>query len=127
MAEKKDRKAAIAPREGDDRRAALASALTQIEKDFGKGSVMRLGDAAKLRPTYAAIGGFLSRCAPAYRGFVFTANPELAECVGMETRQALPFFNARLDSRLLEYGGFRLKRRPTGPEESETDAGCVGA
>ena len=87
----------------------------------------RLGDAAKLRPTYAAIGGFLSRCAPAYRGFVFTANPELAECVGMETRQALPFFNARLDSRLLEYGGFRLKRRPTGPDGDEPDTGCVGA
>lgn len=71
----------------------------------------RLGDAAQLRPTYAAIGEFLSHCAPAYRGFVFTANPDLAECVGMETKQSLPFFNARLDSRLLEYAGFRRRRR----------------
>ncbi len=28
----------------DDRKAALAAALSKIEKDFGKGSVMRLGD-----------------------------------------------------------------------------------
>ncbi|MBE5807357.1 MAG: recombinase RecA [Clostridiales bacterium] len=47
MADKKDKKAApIAPKEGEERRAALLSALGQIEKDFGKGSVMRLGDAA---------------------------------------------------------------------------------
>ena len=29
----------------EGRKAALASALKQIEKDFGKGSIMRLGDA----------------------------------------------------------------------------------
>ncbi|HZO41103.1 MAG TPA: DNA recombination/repair protein RecA, partial [Methylomirabilota bacterium] len=29
----------------DNRRKALAAALGQIEKQFGKGSVMRLGDA----------------------------------------------------------------------------------
>ena len=28
-----------------DKKEALASALKQIEKDFGKGSIMRLGDA----------------------------------------------------------------------------------
>ena len=30
----------------DNRKKALAAALGQIEKQFGKGSVMRLGDAA---------------------------------------------------------------------------------
>ena len=29
----------------DNRKKALAAALSQIEKQFGKGSVMRLGDA----------------------------------------------------------------------------------
>ena len=82
----------------------------------------RLGDAAQLRPTYAAIGEFLSRCAPAYRGFVFTANPDLAECVGMEAKQSLPFFNARLDSRLLEYGGFRRRRRRADADDGSGDA-----
>src|SRR5512137_871172 len=31
----------------DNRKKALAAALTQIEKQFGKGSVMRLGDASQ--------------------------------------------------------------------------------
>ena len=86
----------------------------------------RLGDAAKLRPTYAAIGGFLARCAPAYRGFVFTANPELAECVGLEASQSIPFFNARLDSRLLEFGGYSRRRRRDAAG-SDTDGAFVGA
>ncbi|MEE9136309.1 MAG: hypothetical protein V3U00_06280, partial [Gammaproteobacteria bacterium] len=30
----------------DNRKKALAAALAQIEKQFGKGSVMRLGDSA---------------------------------------------------------------------------------
>jgi recombination protein RecA len=33
----------------DNRKKALAAALGQIEKQFGKGSVMRLGDAGPLR------------------------------------------------------------------------------
>ena len=46
-AEKKaEKKPVAAPKTGDDRRRALEVALGKIEKDFGKGSVMRLGDAA---------------------------------------------------------------------------------
>ena len=33
----------------DNRKKALAAALSQIEKQFGKGSVMRMGDAGALR------------------------------------------------------------------------------
>ena len=32
----------------DNRKKALTAALGQIEKQFGKGSVMRLGDAAAI-------------------------------------------------------------------------------
>ena len=32
----------------DNRKKALAAALTQIERQFGKGSVMRLGDEGAL-------------------------------------------------------------------------------
>src|SRR5699024_10214116 len=41
MATKKTTKAAS---KGDDRQKALDAALALIEKDFGKGAVMRLGD-----------------------------------------------------------------------------------
>ena len=36
------------PRIDENRKKALAAALGQIEKQFGKGSVMRLGDAAAI-------------------------------------------------------------------------------
>ncbi len=46
-AEKKAEKKAASPKFGDDRKKALEIALGKIEKDFGKGSVMKLGDAAE--------------------------------------------------------------------------------
>ena len=45
-AEKKAEKKAVEKKFGDDRKKALEIALGKIEKDFGKGSVMKLGDAA---------------------------------------------------------------------------------
>lgn len=46
-ADKKTEKKMATPKFGDDRKKALEIALGKIEKDFGKGSVMRLGDAAE--------------------------------------------------------------------------------
>ena len=46
MADKKAGKGAASKLFGDERRRALEVALGKIEKDFGKGSVMRLGDQA---------------------------------------------------------------------------------
>lgn len=86
---------------------ALPDSVIVVNPPYGA----RMGDAAKLRSTYADIGAFLRKHAPAYRGFVFTANPELAERVGMQARQALPFFNGPLEARLLEYGGYDPSRR----------------
>ncbi len=46
MADKKPEKNPAMQRFGDERKRALEMALSKIEKDFGKGSVMKLGDAA---------------------------------------------------------------------------------
>ncbi len=46
MADKKPDKNPAVQRFGDERKKALEMALSKIEKDFGKGSVMKLGDAA---------------------------------------------------------------------------------
>ncbi len=48
MADKKTKDKVVA-KSGDDRRAALESAITRIEKDFGKGAVMKLGDAERMQ------------------------------------------------------------------------------
>ena len=49
MADKKNDKGAVSQRFGDERKKALEVALGKIEKDFGKGSVMKLGDAARMQ------------------------------------------------------------------------------
>ncbi len=46
MADKKPDKNPAVQRFGDERKKALEMALSKIEKDFGKGAVMKLGDAA---------------------------------------------------------------------------------
>jgi recombination protein RecA len=43
----------------ENRKKALAAALTQIERQFGKGSVMRMGDAAAVRPVEVISTGSL--------------------------------------------------------------------
>ncbi len=43
----------------DDRKKALAAALTQIERQFGKGSVMRMGDAEAVKNVAAISSGSL--------------------------------------------------------------------
>ncbi len=43
----------------DNRKKALAAALTQIEKQFGKGSVMRMGDTGSIREVEAISTGSL--------------------------------------------------------------------
>ena len=47
VAEKKAPGRGAAKKSGDERKAALEYAISRIEKDFGKGSVMKLGDAGK--------------------------------------------------------------------------------
>lgn len=49
MANKKAQKEAVSRKTGDERKVALENALSRIEKDFGKGSVMKLGDTGRLQ------------------------------------------------------------------------------
>mgnify|MGYP000217124618 FL=1 len=47
MAKKTKKTEEITKKFGDERRKALDDALKNIEKDFGKGAVMRLGERAE--------------------------------------------------------------------------------
>jgi putative N6-adenine-specific DNA methylase len=64
----------------------------------------RMGDAALLKQTYRDIGKLFGRHNQHYRNYIFTANPDLADEVGIPTRQKLPFFNGPLEARLLQFG-----------------------
>ncbi len=48
MAEKKKKSAVVAPATAEDKAKALKTALSQIEKDFGKGTIMKLGENAHM-------------------------------------------------------------------------------
>ena len=48
MAEKKKKQAVALPVSAEDKKKALATALSQIEKDFGKGTIMKLGENARM-------------------------------------------------------------------------------
>ncbi|MDR3641215.1 MAG: class I SAM-dependent RNA methyltransferase [Humidesulfovibrio sp.] len=71
----------------------------------------RLGDTPRLEPIYAAIGDFFKQRLSGWRGFLFTGNPELAKRVGLKPRRRTPFFNAKIECRLLEYELYQGTRR----------------
>ena len=48
MAEKKKKQAVALPVSAEDKKKALATALSQIEKDFGKGTIMKLGENVRM-------------------------------------------------------------------------------
>lgn len=63
----------------------------------------RLGEIEALKLTYSRIGDFLKQRCGGYRGFVFTANLELAKSIGLRSKRRLEFSTANLPARLLEY------------------------
>lgn len=73
----------------------------------------RLGDVTKLEETYARMGDFLKQECAGYVGYIFTGNPDLAKRIGLRASRRIPFFNAKIECRLLKYElytGTRKKR-----------------
>ena len=77
----------------------------------GEGGIMimnpeygeRMGQVDQLKPVYKHIGDFFKSECKGRMGYVFTGNPELAKSVGLRTKRKLPFMNAKIECRLLEY------------------------
>lgn len=72
---------------------------------------MRLGDEEDLAETYGAIGDFFKQQCSGYTGGVFTGNPSLAKRVGLKARRRIPFFNAKIECRLLLYDLYQGSRK----------------
>lgn len=72
----------------------------------------RLGEAQKLQEIYKQIGDFMKQKASGYWGYVFTANLELAKLIGLRPDRRIPFYNAKLDARLLEYELYKGSKNP---------------
>jgi len=94
----------------------------------GKGVVVmnppygqRLGEEADLIGLYNGIGDFFKAKCEGYRGYVFTANLELAKQVGLRTSRRLILYNGELESRLLEYEIYEGSKKQLPEEEKRRD------
>ncbi|WMN07089.1 class I SAM-dependent RNA methyltransferase [Marivirga arenosa] len=63
----------------------------------------RLGDEAELAKVYSQIGDFFKRDCKGKTGYIFTGNLNLAKKIGLRTKRRIPFMNAKIECRLLEY------------------------
>ena len=63
----------------------------------------RLGSADELVPLYQRIGDFFKQRCTGYTGCVLTGNMELSHKVGLHSKQRIPFFNGRIECRMMVY------------------------
>ncbi len=73
--------------------------VVMMNPEYGE----RLGAEKDLELIYEAIGDFFKQSCQGYTGFVFTGNLGLAKRIGLRTSAKTPFFNARIECRLLRY------------------------
>jgi putative N6-adenine-specific DNA methylase len=73
--------------------------IVLLNPEYGE----RLGSEEALQHTYAAIGDFFKQRCKGYTGYIFTGNTSLAKKVGLRPKRRIPFFNADIECRLLEY------------------------
>lgn len=83
-----------------------------LNPEYGK----RLGDEQALEAVYKAIGDFFKQSCSGYVGYVFTGNPRLSKFVGLKTSRRIPFRNAKIDCRLLEYELYAGSRKAKGED-----------
>ncbi len=90
--------------------------VVMLNPEYGK----RLGDEASLEQVYKEIGDFFKQRCGGYTGYVFTGNLHLAKCIGLRTKRKIPFYNARIECRLLEYELYAGTRKvKTDEDEAE--------
>ena len=73
--------------------------VIMINPEYGE----RLGEEEKLLEVYRQIGDFFKQKCQGYTGFIFTGNMNLAKSIGLRTSARIPFYNAKIECRLLKY------------------------
>lgn len=72
----------------------------------------RLGDIEQLSTTYKQIGDWFKQKCQGYNGYIFTGNRDLGKQIGLRTRRKIPFYNASIECRLLEYELYSGSKKP---------------
>lgn len=84
-----------------------APGVVMMNPEYGE----RLGADKDLEELYASIGDFFKQRCGGYTGIVFTGNLDLAKRIGLRTSSKIPFFNARIECRLLKYELYQGTKR----------------
>ena len=63
----------------------------------------RLGDERDLRSLYSLLGDVFAQRLRGWTCYVFTGNPNLAACIGLEPAEQMPLFNGKIPCRLLKF------------------------
>ncbi len=74
----------------------------------------RLGEIRRLEKTYARLGDFFKQKCAGYTAYLLTGNLDLAGKVGLRASRRIPFWNARIECRLLKYDIYAGSRRRPG-------------
>ena len=82
--------------------------IVMINPEYGE----RMGEVKELEGVYEGIGDFFKQKCKGYTGYIFTGNPGLAKKVGLKAKKRTPFFNGRIECRLLEYELYEGSRKP---------------
>jgi 23S rRNA G2445 N2-methylase RlmL len=72
----------------------------------------RLGEEKELEIVYKQIGDFFKQSCKGKTGYIFTGNLKLAKSIGLRTKRRMPFMNAKIECRLLEYELYRGSKKP---------------
>jgi putative N6-adenine-specific DNA methylase len=70
-----------------------------------------MGRIRELESVYAGIGDFFKQKCGGYTGYIFTGNADLAKRVGLRAKRRIPFFNSRIECRLLAYDLYEGSRK----------------
>lgn len=91
-----------------------ANGIVFLNPEYGD----RLGHFEALEETYARIGDFFKKKCAGYTGYIFTGNAELARKIGLKASRKIPFYNAKIECRLLEFELYKGSKK----EEENTTA-----
>jgi 23S rRNA G2445 N2-methylase RlmL len=83
------------------------SGIVILNPEYGD----RMGRIRELESVYAGIGDFFKQKCRGYAGYIFTGNPDLAKKVGLRAKRRVPFFNSRIECRLLAYELYEGSRK----------------
>ncbi|MEK6643308.1 MAG: class I SAM-dependent RNA methyltransferase [Planctomycetota bacterium] len=86
--------------------------IVLLNPEYGE----RVGEIPELEKTYDRIGDFFKKQCAGWTGYIFTGNKDLAKKVRLTASRRMPFWNAKIECRLLKYEMYQgTRRKPKDP------------